>query len=229
MQNVLPFALFAWGEERISASLGSVLNATTPLFTAVIAAAAFLPGEQLDRRRGIALASGLAGVVVIMQPWRSGSGEVLGQLACLTAAACYGVGFVFTSRYITGRMHSTAAAVGQVMSGAVMATVIAAIATAVSGDTPHVDLHIVGAMLALGALGTGFAYLLVFRLMEAVGPTATSAVTFVMPIVGVLLGVVVLDERIGWNVAIGGVLVLVSIRFVRQKRALEAEGVAATS
>ena len=70
----------------------------------------------------------------------------------------------------------------------------------------------------MGALGTGIAFLLSFHLIETTGPTATSTVTFLMPIVGVVLGVLVLDESIGWNVAFGGVLVLVSIGWVRRRR-----------
>jgi drug/metabolite transporter (DMT)-like permease len=224
IQNVLPFALFAWGEQRISSSAATMMNATTPLWTAIIAAAAFLPGERLSRRRLGALAAGLAGVLVIVEPWRNGvGGQVIGDLACLGAAACYGFGFVFTSRYILGSMPTRAAAVGQIVSGAPIALVIAVVTTVVSRDTPHVDLHIFGAVLMLGALGTGVAFLLSFHLQETTGPTATAAVTFLMPFVGVLLGALVLDEKIGWNLALGGALVLLSAVRVRPKRVVAAQ------
>ncbi|MEY2472908.1 MAG: hypothetical protein QOK28_2237 [Actinomycetota bacterium] len=224
IQNILPFALFAWGEERITSSAATMMNATTPLWTAIIAAAALLPGERLDRRRVGALLAGLAGVVVIVAPWHSGiGGQVLGEVACLAAAACYGVGFVFTSRYILGQMPTRAAAVGQIVSGAPIALLVGLVATAASHDTPHVDLHIAGAVLMLGALGTGLAFLLSFHLQATTGPTATSAVTFLMPFVGVVLGVAVLDEKVGWNVAFGGALVLLSAVRVRPKRVVEAQ------
>jgi drug/metabolite transporter (DMT)-like permease len=224
MQNVIPFALFAWGEERITSSAATMMNATTPLWTAIIAAAALLPGEQLNRRRIGALLAGLAGVLVIVEPWSAGvGGQVIGDVACLGAAACYGVGFVFTSRYILGTMAPASAAVGQIVSGAAMALVIGAATTAISGDAPHLDLHIAGAVLMLGALGTGIAFLLSFHLQATTGPTATSAVTFLMPFVGVVLGVAVLDETVGWNVAVGGALVLVSAVRVRPKRFVEVQ------
>jgi drug/metabolite transporter (DMT)-like permease len=224
IQNVLPFALFAWGEQRISSSAATMMNATTPLWTAVIAAVALLPGEQMNRRRIGALLAGLAGVLVIVEPWQNGvGGQVIGDVACLGAAACYGVGFVFTSRKILGTMPARAAAVGQIVSGAPIALLIGIVATVVSHDTPHVDLHIAGAMLMLGALGTGIAFLLSFHLQEKTGPTATSAVTFLMPFVGVVLGVAVLDEKVGWNVALGGALVLVSAIRVRPKRVVVAQ------
>ena len=219
IQNVVPFTLFAWGQERISSSSATIMNATTPLWTAAFAAAALLPGESLSRRRIGALLAGLAGVVVIVEPWRAGSGDaLLGDLACLSAAACYGVGFVFTSRYILGQMPTRAAAVGQIVSGSVLALLIGIVATAATGDTPHFDARIVGAILMLGALSTGIAFLLSFHLQETTGPTATAAVTFLMPFVGVLLALVVLDETVGWNVAIGGALVLLSAVRVRPAR-----------
>jgi drug/metabolite transporter (DMT)-like permease len=219
IQNVVPFALFAWGQERVSSSVASVMNATTPLWTAAFAAAAMLPGERLSRRRLEALLAGLAGVVVIVEPWHGGGeGQIIGELACLLAAACYGVGFVFMSRNIMGKMDTMAAAVGQVASGAVIATALAVVVTATGGDTPQVDLQVLGAIVALGALSTGVAFLLSFHLVETTGPTATSAVTFLMPFVGVLLGVLVLDEDLRWTLAAGGALVLLSAVRVRPKR-----------
>ncbi len=224
IQNVIPFALFAWGQERISSSSATVMNATTPLWTAAFAAAAMLPGESMSRRRVGALLAGLAGVIVIVEPWRSGGGDqLLGDLACLGAAACYGVGFIFTSRYILGHVPTRAAAVGQIVSGAVLALIIGIATTVATGDTPQFNARILGALLVLGALGTGIAFLLSFHLQATTGPTATAAVTFLMPFVGVLLAVFVLDESVGWNVALGGALVLLSAVRVRPKRVVEAQ------
>lgn len=221
ISNVFPFALFAWGEERVTSSMASVLNATTPLWTAGLAAAAMLPGERLSARRVVGLLLGLAGVVVIVEPWGSGGGQVLGELACVGAAACYGVGFVYTSRHITGKIPSMTAAVGQITAGAAIATVIAIATTLGTDATTHVDVEIAASVLTLGAVGTGIAYLLFFHLVETSGPTAASTVTFAMPVVGVLLGVVVLDERVGWNVAIGGAIVIAGIVAVRRRVVVE--------
>ena len=217
IQNVVPFALFAWGQQRISSSIATVMNATTPLWTAAFAAVAMLPGERLSRRRVGALLAGFAGVVVIVEPWRRRWGQIIGELACLAAAACYGVGFMFLSRNVLGKMQTMAAAVGQIISGAVIATAMAVVTTAASGDAPHFDLQIVGAILALGALGTGVAFLFSYYLVETTGPTATSTVTFLMPFVGVLLGVLVLDEHLRWTLAAGGALVILSAVRVRRE------------
>jgi drug/metabolite transporter (DMT)-like permease len=217
VSNVFPFALFAWGEERVTSSLASVLNATTPLWTAGLAAAAILPGEHLNLRRVAGLLTGMAGVVVIVEPWRSGGGQVLGELACVGAAACYGVGFVFTSRFITGKIPPMTAAVGQITAGAVLASAIAAGTTFTSNSATHVDFGIAASVVTLGAIGTGVAYLLFFHIIEMSGPTVASTVTFAMPFVGVLLGVLVLGESVGWNVALGGAIVIAGILLVRRK------------
>lgn len=219
--NVLPFALFAWGEERVTSSMASVLNATTPLWTALLAAAAMLPGERLNPRRVVGLVLGLAGVVVIVRPWGAGGGQVLGELACVGAAACYGLGFVYTSRRITGRIAPLSAAVGSVTAGAVMAVVLAVVATGVTGEMPRYEFGAAASVLALGAVGTGGAYLLFFSLIDLAGPTVASTVTFAMPFVGVLLGVVVLEEAVGWNVAVGGLVVLAGIMTVRRRIVVE--------
>lgn len=216
ISNVIPFALFAWGEERVTSSLASVMNATTPLWTAALAALALVPGERLNLRRSAGLLLGMLGVVVILQPWNSGGGEVVGELACLGAGTMYGVGIVYTSKFISGRMPPMTAAVGQVTAGAAIAVVIAVVTTIVSHDTMHLETDIVLSVVTLGAVGTGLAFLLFMRLIEMNGPTAASTVTFLMPIVGVLLGVVVLDEKVGWNVAFGGVVVIAGVLLVRR-------------
>lgn len=216
ISNVIPFALFAWGEERVTSSLASVMNATTPLWTAALAALALVPGERLNLRRGAGLFLGMLGVIVILQPWNSGGGEVLGELACLGAGTMYGVGIVYTSKFISGRIPPMTAAVGQVTAGAAIAVVIAVATTIVNHDTMHLEADIVLSVVTLGAVGTGLAFLLFMRLIEMNGPTAASTVTFLMPIVGVLLGVVVLDEKVGWNVAFGGVVVIAGVLLVRR-------------
>ena len=102
-----------------------------------------------------------------------------------------------------------------------MAAIVAAVATATSDSAAHVDLHIAASVVTLGAVGTGLAYLVFFHLIELGGPTAASTVTFAMPFVGVLLGVVVLDEHVGWNVAIGGAIVIAGIVAVRRRVVLQ--------
>ena len=217
ISNVVPFALFAWGEQRVTSSVASVMNATTPLWTAALAAAFLIPGERMNVRRGAGLFLGVLGVALIVQPWESGGNEIFGELACLGAGAMYGIGIVYTSKKISGVIPPMTAAVGQVTSGAAIATAIAVVTTLVNHDTMHLDGQIVASIVTLGAVGTGFAFLLFNRLIEMSGPTAASTVTFLMPFVGVLLGVLVLDEHVGWNIALGGAVVIAGVVIVRRK------------
>ena len=183
--NVLPFFLFAWGEQRVTSALAGVLNGATPLLTMLIGLVV-VPEERATLVRVVGLVAGFGGVVVIMAPWQSGAleGALGGKLACLGAAACYGMSFTYTRRFVTGRgVESHSLAAGQI----VLATALAAVITpVVARDAPSLTGPVVGAVLALGAGGTGVAYLLYYRLIHDVGATTASMVTYVIPVVAVV-------------------------------------------
>ena len=208
--NVLPFFLFAWGEQRVTSALAGVLNGATPLLTMLIGLVV-VPEERATVVRFAGLVAGFGGVVVIMAPWQSGAleGALGGKLACLGAAACYGVSFTYTRRFVTGRgVESHSLAAGQI----VLATALAAVITpVVARDAPALTGPVVGAVLALGAGGTGVAYLLYYRLIQDVGATTASMVTYVIPVVAVVLGVVVRDEPVTANVVVGAAIVIAAV------------------
>src|SRR5437588_20433 len=106
--NSVPFALFAWGGTGVSSVVAGIWNATTPLNTLLVALAV-LPDERPERARVLGLATGFAGVVVVLGPWSGLGGRLLGNLACYGAAACYGLGFVYTRRYLAGRRWCSSA------------------------------------------------------------------------------------------------------------------------
>ena len=106
--NIVPYFLFGWGEQRTSSALAGVLNATTPLFTLVFALATRTePRTTAVRLAGLLL--GFVGALTVLAPWQVGSGQgsLSGQAACLLAAACYGVAFVYMRRFLTGRGQYT--------------------------------------------------------------------------------------------------------------------------
>src|SRR5262249_16772856 len=119
--NLIPFLLFAWGEQHIPSSRAGVLNATTPLCT-LIAAMAFLPDERPTPNRVAGLLVGFAGVVIVIAPWSDGGGgAIAGQLACLGAAALYGLGFAYTSRFVSWRgVAPGVLAAGQLLAGTLL-------------------------------------------------------------------------------------------------------------
>lgn len=206
--NVVPFVLFAWGEQRISSGLAGVLNATTPLLT-VIVAVVVLPDERASFLRAVGVAIGFVGVVLIIAPWRSGgSTSLAGDLACLGAAACYGVAFTYTRRFVSGRGSPLALATGQLLVAALLQLAIIGISP---GPAVHLTAVVIAAAVTLGAVNTGLAYLLYYSLIRDVGATSASMVTYLMPIVAVGLGIGLLGERVTWNLFVGAAIVIAGV------------------
>ncbi len=204
VSNIVPFMLITWGEEHISSSLAAILNSTTPLFTALLANV-FLHTEKLTALRAAGILIGFAGVGVIVGGGEQGS--LGGQLAVVLASASYGIGFVYARRHLVGRAGTPLRlSAGQLLVAAVALMPVAAVDTAATA--PDFGAVATVSVVALGAIGTGFAYLLYYRLIEDVGATTASFVTYLIPIFGAVLGWAILDERLGWNVVAGAVLVL---------------------
>ncbi len=205
--NIIPFFLFAWGEQRVTSGMAGILNGTTPLFTLAFAVLA-LSEEHLTLQRIGGLFLGFVGVVIVVGPWNTGGDNIVtGQLACLGAAACYGVGLVYARRFVTP-LNVPALP----MSAAQLS--IAAVALAVTAPvTMRAPLTLTPlstiSVLALGAIGTGLAYVLFYRLLTDVGATSSSLVTYLIPVVAVFLGVAVQDDPLTWNVFVGAVVVVV--------------------
>jgi drug/metabolite transporter (DMT)-like permease len=209
ISNIAPFYLFGFGEERISSGLAGIYNASVPLATMLVALAAFDEEHASPARLG-GLALGFGGVLVVLAPWQGvGGSDLAGQLACLGAAACYGVSANY-ARHFTARLgHSPLVlAGGQLLAASVL---LGAATPFVADDTTHLDLHIVLAIASLGALGTGVAYLIYFRLIVGFGAVYASTVTYLVPVVAVALGVAFRGESLHWYDVAGALLVLAGV------------------
>lgn len=214
--NVAPFVLFAWAEERIPSGLAGILNGTTPLLTLIVAMA-LLPEEAASLARIVGLVLGFAGVVLIVGPWREGitGASVAGQAACLLAAACYGVAFVYTRRFVSQQGHPPLVLAAGQLAGATLWLLLAA--PFVAAESVDLTARVVAAIATLGAVGTGFAYLLYYGLIRDEGATTTSMVTYLIPIVAVFLGVIVLDEPLAWNVFAGAAVVIIGVLIAERR------------
>jgi len=206
--NVVPFALITWGEERISSGLAAVLNSTTPLFTAALAAT-LVPGERPTLLRVGGILLGFLGVAVIVGV-EPDAAELSGELAVVGASFAYAIGFVYARRRLTGGGHSP------LELSAVQLTLASALILPIAVwntvlHPPTFTLAASSSIAALGMLGTGIAYIILYRLLHDVGPTSTSFVTYLLPIFGVVLGWLLLDERLGWNTLLGAALVIAGI------------------
>jgi len=213
---VVPFLLFAWAEQYVSSSLASIYNAVTPITTAILATAAFRV-EKLNRDQVLGVLVGVVGVVVVVGPWSIAalSGSVWGQLACLGAVTCYGFSFGYIRRFIS---HRDIPATSVAFLNIGLAAAIMLLLTPVVALSPITfSWPVLLSLLALGALGTGVVYIWNMNVLRAWGPTATSGVTYVTPVVGVALGILVLGEQLSWNEPVGAAIVLGGILLTQQR------------
>jgi drug/metabolite transporter (DMT)-like permease len=202
----VPFTLFGYAEQRIPSAVAAIGNATVPLFTLLVALVA-LPEERPTPRRGLGLALGFAGVVVVVAPWRGIAwGDLVGMLLVLVAAACYGGGNVYVRRHLSSSGYSSLAlATAQLIMG----TAVLALVTPWFAQAPtQLSLRSFLAVATLGALGTGVAYLLQYGLIREAGATVASMITYFIPVVSILIGVILLGERLAWNVPVGAAIIV---------------------
>ena len=202
-QSALPFFLFATAETKISAGLGSILNATSPLFGLIIGMMIGDEKVRFDRILGIFV--GIAGVAVLVR-FDVGVFDmaIIGAIACcLGAALSYGISSNYTRRYVNGAPALGMAAFSQ--TAAVMWLLPLAILYPPSGV---ISSSAIIAVSLLGVLATGIAFLLFFRLVVDVGPVVSLTVTFLVPITGFMWGALFLQEKITLVTVIGGVIVL---------------------
>jgi drug/metabolite transporter (DMT)-like permease len=206
----VPWMLFGYGEQHISSALAGIINGATPLMTLVAILLAF-PEERPTPQRVTGLVVGFSGVLLVMGVWQGlGGGTWLGIGACVLAISCYGFSFPYVRRHLTGGESATTLrpitlATGLMIMGTLQAIPVVA-ATGYSHDT--VGVPTVLGMLALGCLGSGIAYILNFHVISRSDATTASTVTYLTPLVAVLAGAMLLDERITWNEPVGGVLVV---------------------
>ena len=204
LSSGVPFVLFSYAVLSISTGLSAILNATAPLFGAVIAW--WWLNDRPDRSRTLGLLIGFAGVVLLASGKASfkpgGSGWAV--LACLGATLCYGIAANFTKRHLSG-VHPLAIATGSQIG----ATIVLALPMWIfwpeqnPGMTPWMSL------IVLGILCTGVAYILYFRLIAQLGPARAITVTFLIPVFAVFFGVSLLGEELtAWMLACGAVIVL---------------------
>jgi drug/metabolite transporter (DMT)-like permease len=208
--NALPYLLFGIGEQTVSSATAGVINASTPLWTVLITVLAYR-NATAARRNAWSLIIGFAGVLLIFSPWNHTS-EIAswGGLACLGAAASYGISYVYIGKFLVKQhLGVLRMATGQL----ICATALTLATVPLFGWTaPTWELAPVVAVLILGALGTGIAYILNYRIVTDDGPTAASIVVYILPLVAIVLGIVVLEEPLAPQVIVGAVFVLFAAR-----------------
>lgn len=224
--TVLPFTGFVTGEVYVSSALAGIGNATTPIAT-VLCALAILPSERLTARKVIAVGLGFVGVVVIAEPWNlTGRPDPFGFLLVVLAASSYGLGWTYNRRTLAGTdLGGLAQPTALLLAGTVIILPVAVLWWLLSpadraapwslgeptgvGDAYPLWLS-VGAIIVLGVVGTGLAYVFQYDVVRAAGTVVGSTVTYLIPVVSVILGVLVLGERLGAAQLLGFAVVLVA-------------------
>ena len=221
--GALPFSLFALGEERISSALAGIGNSITPIAT-VLFSLLLLRGDRIGARKIVGVIIGFVGVLVILQPWQSqGRPDLLGFGITLVAGMSYGLGWTYTKRFLGradfGGLTLPAAqmltSAGQMLVALMLwwltqRTHLALAAPwSVHADTAGGSVVLpVLAVLVLGVVGTGIAMSFQYDVVRAAGPTVGASVTYLIPVVSVVLGVMVLGERLQWPQFAGAAVVL---------------------
>jgi drug/metabolite transporter (DMT)-like permease len=210
VNSALPFSLFAWAATFAPAGIGAICNALTVLFTALAATAFF--GERLNAARWFALVLGLLGVALLASARIEGVDVPAAVAAGTTAAALYGVGANLVRKYLAGALPSAAVAAATLSAAALFIAPAAAFAwpSTIPGPTEW------AAVLALGVVCTGFAFVLFYRLIGKVGAARAVMVTYLVPLFGAGWSWLLLDEPVTLGMAAAGALILGSIALSRR-------------
>jgi len=212
INSALPFVLLAYATLYLTSGFTSVVNATTPLWAAVIAW--LWLGDRLNRSRVMGLGLGFVGVVILVSgdlhwPWGGAQqsdfqeGAALAIPAGFLATLCYGLGASYSSRSLSAVSPLTLASGSQL--GAALCLLPAALWW---WPTAAISWQAWGAAITLGVACTGIAYILYFRLIQHIGPARTISVTFLIPAFAILWGGWLLDEVITWQMLLGGAVIL---------------------
>jgi drug/metabolite transporter (DMT)-like permease len=204
--NVVPGILFAYAEVHVTSVLAGIINATTPLATLIVMLIAFRE-EKLKSEQVYGLLLGAIGVLVVLGIWQGiGDNQLTGVIALLIAVTCYGISFPYSKRNIIPLgLKPEAAATTQLVMAAITLLPFY-LYDGISQDYYRPATFF--AMLALGILGSGFAYIWNFSIIAAAGSSIASSVTYLTPVVAVFVGWLFLGETIAWHEPVGALLVI---------------------
>lgn len=204
----IPFFLISWGQKSIDSGVASILDATVPLFT-ILVAHFMLHDDKMTTPKVLGLLTGFAGVVILMsKDLGASTSSLLGQLAVILACIFYAASSII-ARVFTEGTSATMRGLGPLVSAsAVMVTSAFIFESPIKIPTLPITWI---ALLWMGILGSGLAFIMLFYLIHEIGPTRTTMVTYLFPLGGVTLGVIFLNEALTWQIITGAVLIILSL------------------
>lgn len=196
LNNVIPFVLIVWGQAHIASGLASILNATTPLFT-VVAAHFFTQDERMTPNKILGVVLGVIGVAIMIgqRGITEAGSSLLGQLAVLGGAVSYSFAGIYGRRFKQFEIQPIVTATGQVTASSLLLLPVALFFDK-PFNLPMPGLEIWGAVVSLALFSTALAYILYFRILSTAGATNVVLVTLIIPVSAILLGTLILGERL---------------------------------
>jgi len=213
---VIPFTLITWAEQSVASAIAAILNGAVPLLVIVLAALVF-PDEPITLGRLVGVVVGYVGVVVLVAPGLAGAltgSEVTGEVALLGSTVSYAVGAVYARRNIKG-LRPMIPALFQVGFAFLIVAALAFVFEKPLAVAWNPNALI--AVLWLGLLGSGAAYLIMFRLLGRIGATATSQLAYLLPVVGIVTGALMFGEQVDARVVGGTGLILGGVTLVNSR------------
>jgi drug/metabolite transporter (DMT)-like permease len=219
--NVIPGILFALAETEVTSILAGIINAVTPLMT-LIAIILVSRNEPPTKPQVIGLLIGFLGVLTVLGAWNGlGTNPLWAILVLLAAVTCYGFSFPYSRRFILpANLSPESMATAQVSLGALTLLPLF-IFDGVNGNEYRIGPVL--AMVALGVFGSGFAYIWNFTIMRAAGSAIASSVTYVTPVVAVIVGLIFLQEKLHWYEPVGAIVVLLGAAIAQGRIALKSK------
>lgn len=205
--NVVPGVLFAFAQQYITSALAGIINATTPLMTLIFMLLIFRE-EKIKREQVYGLLIGALGVMTVMGVWKElGGNQLIGIIALLIAVSCYGASYPYSTRNVIplGLKPETLATCQLLMAAVTLLPLF--IFDGFSSN--NYESRSIIAMLCLGIFGSGFAYIWNFSVTAAAGSAIGSTVTYITPVVAVIVGWLYLNEEIVWHEPVGALVVII--------------------
>jgi len=211
----IPIFFISWGEQTIDSAVASILNATTPLFTIVIAHF-LLQDDKMTVQKVLGLLIGFTGVIVLLsKDFVAGAqNSVVGQVAVMLASLFYAGSAVY-ARKLTQHVDGIVRGAMPLITSAIFMWIVGPL-TEKPFEFPFLPLTWI-AILWLGILGSGLAVIMLYYLIHEIGPTRASMVTYLFPLGGVILGVIFLNEHLSWQLVVGTLLIIASLAVVNWK------------
>lgn len=217
--TTIPFALITWGEQSIDSGLASVLQSVVPLFTLIMAHFTFAD-ERITPKKLIGVLISFSGILILFMGGDESSmaNDFWGQMAIIGASLFYAIFTIYSRKVIRNRFEPLVVSSGAMLTAAISSGILMLLAPMFGGEpaTPLVDVStpVLLSMLILGGLNTFIAYLIFYWIIQQLGAARASMVTYIVPVIGVTLGVILLDEKVDWRFGLGAVIIFIGIAVV---------------